>query len=90
MRTAQFLASGLLLMTSLLIVARLFAEHLPSAPNLALAAGLGLWLAITAVNMWLGVAKAGYSIGEELPILVLLFGIPAAVAVLARWKLLGL
>lgn len=88
MRTAQFMISGLLLMTSLLIVARLFTEHVPSAPNLALAVGLGLWLAITGWNMWLGVSKAGYSVGEELPILLLLFAIPAAAAVLVRWKLL--
>jgi hypothetical protein len=90
MRTAQFLISGLLLMAALLIVARLFAEHVPSAPNLALGIGLTLWLAITAVNMWLGVTKAGYSVSEELPIVLLLFGVPAVVAALARWRLLAL
>jgi len=86
MRTALFLISGLLLMTSLLIVAKLFSEHFPSAPNWALALGLSLWLAITGANMWIGVAKAGYSIADELPILLLLFVVPAAVAVLVRWR----
>lgn len=38
--------------------------------------------------MWVGVAKAGYSVAEELPILALIFGVPAAVAILARWKFL--
>lgn len=90
MRTAQFLLSGLLLMAALLVVARLFAEHVPSAPNLALGLGLTLWFAITAFNMWLGVTKAGYSVGEELPILLLLFGVPAVAAALARWRLLAI
>ena len=88
MRTALFLTSGLLLMASTLILARLFAEHFPSAPNWALALGLGLWLAATVANMWIGVSRAGYSIADELPILLLLFAVPAAAAVLIRWRFL--
>jgi hypothetical protein len=88
MRSALFLVSGLLLMAALLIPAKLFTQHFPSALNWALGLGLALWLAITAINMWLGVAKAGYSIAEELPILLLLFGVPAAAAVLVRWRFL--
>ena len=38
--------------------------------------------------MWLGVAKAGYSFGEELPIFVLIFGVPVVLAVLVKWQLL--
>ena len=88
MRTALFLASGLFLMAAFLIVSKLFAEHFPSAPNWALAAALGLWLAATGTNMWIGVSKAGYSVSEELPILILLFAVPAAAAVLVRWRFL--
>lgn len=88
MRTTLFLISGLFLMASLLIVAKLFAEHVPSAPNWAVALGLALWLAATGANMWLGVSKAGYSVADELPILLLLFAVPAAVAVLVRWRFL--
>lgn len=88
MRTAMFLAAGLFLMASLLIVAKLFSEHYPSAPNGALALGLGLWLAATGTNMWIGVSKAGYSVADELPILILLFAVPAVAAVLVRWRFL--
>ena len=88
MRTVLFLTAGLLLMASLLIVARLFSEHFPSAPAWALAVGLSLWLAITVANMWMGVSKAGYSVVEELPILLLLFLVPAIAAVLVRWRFL--
>ena len=88
MRTILFLVSGLLLMSSFLIVAKLFSEHFPSAPNGALVLGLGLWLAVTGVNMWIGVSKAGYSVAEELPILALLFLMLAVAAILVRWRFL--
>ncbi|MFO1364512.1 MAG: hypothetical protein U1F45_18985 [Burkholderiales bacterium] len=88
MRTALFLLSGLFFMAALLILAKLFSEHFPSAPNWALVIGLALWLAATGVNMWIGVSKAGYSVAEELPVLLLLVAVPAAAAALARWKLL--
>jgi hypothetical protein len=88
MRTILFLVSGLLLMSSFLIVAKLFSEHFSSARNWALALGLGLWLAVTGVNMWIGVSKAGYSVAEELPILALLFLMPAVAAILVRWRFL--
>ena len=86
MRTMLFLTSGLLLMASLLIASKLFSEHFPAAPNWAIAFGLMVWLAITGTNMWLGVSRAGYSVAEELPILLLLFAVPAAAAILVRWR----
>jgi len=88
MRTILFLISGLLLMASLFIVAKLFSEHFPSVPNWAVALGLSFWLAVTGTNMWIGVSKAGYSVAEEMPILLLLFMVPATVAVLLRWRFL--
>jgi len=88
MRTVLFLTAGLLLMASLLIAAKLFSEHFPSAPNWGLALGWSLWLAVTVANMWIGVSKAGYSVAEELPILLLLFAVPAAAGLLARWRFL--
>jgi hypothetical protein len=38
--------------------------------------------------MWVGVAKAGYSFTEELPIFLLIFAVPAAVAIVLKWKFL--
>ena len=88
MRTILFVTSGLLLMASFLIVAKLFSEHFPAALNWAVALGLGLWLAITTANMWIGVTKAGYSVADELPILLLLFAVPVVATVLVRWRFL--
>jgi hypothetical protein len=41
-----------------------------------------LWFICAGVNMWIGVARAGYSFAEELPIFLLIFGIPVAAAIL--------
>jgi len=47
---------------------------------------LGLWLAATLVNMWVGVSKAGYSIKDEAPVAVLVFAVPAIVAIVIWWR----
>jgi hypothetical protein len=46
-----------------------------------------LWLILAGVNMWIGVSHAGYSVADEAPIFVAIFGVPAAVAALAWWRL---
>jgi hypothetical protein len=40
-----------------------------------------IWLVVAAINMWIGVSRAGYSVGEELPIFAVIFIVPASVAV---------
>ncbi|MGR4867440.1 hypothetical protein ACIPRI_01080 [Variovorax sp. LARHSF232] len=89
MRTALFLAAGFLLLAAFFILARLFSQNYPAAGSWATWAFLLLWLAVTGANMWVGVNKAGYGVAEELPILALLFGVPAVVALLLRWKVLS-
>ena len=88
MRTALFLLAGFLLLAALLVLARVFAEHYPSATTWATAGFVAVWLLVTAANMWVGVNRAGYSAAEEFPILLLLFGVPALAAVLLKWKVL--
>jgi hypothetical protein len=41
---------------------------------------LPLWLAGALINLWIGVTRAGYAVAEEAPIAVVVFGIPAAAA----------
>lgn len=88
MRTALFLLAGFLLLAAALIVGRLFSANYPGATLAASVAYVALWLIIAGFNMWVGVAKAGYSVSEELPIFFLIFGLPAVVAVVLKWKLL--
>lgn len=47
-----------------------------------------LWFVMAAANMWVGVSQAGYSFREELPIFLLIFLLPVAVAVFVKWKVL--
>ena len=47
---------------------------------------LVLWLVATLANMWVGVSKAGYSIKDEAPIALLVFAVPAIVAIVIWWR----
>jgi len=89
MRTGLFLLAGFLLLAASLVLAKLFSENYPSATAVATAVFVALWLALTGFNMWVGVVKAGYSPAEELPILLLLFGVPAGVAIVLKWNSLN-
>jgi hypothetical protein len=86
MRTALFLVAGFLLLAASLLLGRLFSANYPGATFVATIAYVALWLVIAGVNMWVGVAKAGYSFTEELPIFLLIFAVPAAAAILLKWK----
>lgn len=88
MRTGLFLLSGFLLLAASLILGKLFSANYPGATTVATVLFVALWFAIAVINMWVGVAKAGYTIAEELPILALIFGVPAGVAIVTRWKFL--
>ena len=88
MRTGLFLLSGALLFAAAFVLAKLFSTHYPSAPLAAFVGFVVLWLVVAAFNMWVGVAKAGYPAGEELPIFLLIFGVPTILAALTKWKLM--
>lgn len=45
------------------------------------------WLIVALINMWVGVTKAGYTVAEELPILLVVFAVPAVLATLVAWHL---
>jgi hypothetical protein len=86
MRTAWFLLAGLLLMVALFVLGRQFAPTYPASQRAATAVFLLVWLAVAGFNMWVGVARAGYTAGEELPIFLLIFGVPAAAAAALHWR----
>jgi hypothetical protein len=88
MRTALFLIAGVLLLAASLILGKLFSANYPGATLVATIAFIAIWLIAAGFNMWVGVARAGYSVTEELPIFLLIFGLPVAAAVLLKWKFL--
>ena len=88
MRTAIIIAAGIVVWGICIGIAKLAANLSASSTTIATAAFVALWFIAAAVNMWIGVAKAGYSFMEELPIFLVIFLAPTAVAVLVKWRLL--
>lgn len=86
MHMVLVMAGGIILLGLFLLFGYLWGHP---KPNFAFAAKLfiPLWLIIALTNMWVGVAKAGYSFKAELPILLIVFAIPASIAALAVWRL---
>jgi hypothetical protein len=72
------------------LAAGLFVGHtLGGAAGMARAAlyFLPLWLIGAGINMYFGVHGAGYAVSDEAPILLVVFAVPAAVALLGWWRL---
>lgn len=82
MRTAIILAMGFAALAICLAVGWFSG----GPPRLKVAAWvfIATWFVATAANMSIGVTRAGYSFMEELPIFLVLFGVPAIAAVLLR------
>jgi len=88
MRTAIIMAMGFVLWAACLGVAKLLASSSTSSMITATAAFVVLWFVAAAANMWIGVSQAGYSFREELPIFLLIFLLPSALAIFVNWKFL--
>jgi len=84
MRTAVIIVAGFVLWGICLGIARFTGLMSATAATYLF---IFLWLVVAAVNMFFGVTRAGYSVKEELPIFLLIFLLPAVVAVLVQWKL---
>ena len=84
MRTLAFVLTGFLLLAAFFILGKQFFSNYPAAMTTATVTFVALWLAIAAFNIGTGVAKAGYSAGEELPVFALIFLVPAIAAVLVK------
>jgi hypothetical protein len=85
-RTAIIIAAGFVLLAICLFVPRLLGRAEPHAVVLGAQVFIALWLAAALANLWLGVATAGYTVAEELPIFLLIFALPAAAAAYVWWK----
>jgi hypothetical protein len=88
MRTVIIILAGLALWAVFLAIAKVMAGSGTSSMNKATIAFVVIWFAAAAANMWVGISRAGYSFREELPIFLLIFLLPAAVAVLVKWRFL--
>jgi hypothetical protein len=82
MHTLKVIAVGFILLGAFVLAGR----ALGSMPK-ATIYFLPVWLIATGVNLWYGVTRAGYSVKDEAPIFLLVFAVPAIMALLAWWKL---
>lgn len=87
MQTLKVIAGGLILLGICLLIGR-YTMGPTQAQGFGRAARIFLpvWFVASAMNLWIGVRHAGYSLAEELPIFGLVFMIPAAVAMFVWWK----
>jgi hypothetical protein len=86
MRTLWFLLAGFALLAVCLGLARVAGASLHHPKRSATLAFHAIWFVVAGINLWVGVSKAGYTVAEELPIFLLIFGVPALVALLLQWK----
>ena len=86
MHVAMVIGGGLVLLGVFVLFGWLWGA---SAAGMALAAKVFMpaWAAVALLNMWVGVAHAGYTVRQEAPILVLVFLVPAVVAGVVAWQL---
>jgi hypothetical protein len=85
MHMAMVIAGGILLLGVFLLFGKLWGGDAAGSATAA-KIFLPVWLAIAVVNLWVGVHKAGYTVREELPILLIVFALPAAAAAFAIWQ----
>ncbi len=86
MRSLLIIIGGLLLLGVLVLGGRWLGGGATQPMVTAAKLFLPVWLVLSAINLWVGVVGAGYSVAEELPIFIAIFGVPALVAVIIWWK----
>jgi hypothetical protein len=87
MRTMLIILGGYALLGLWVVASRIIGEGSNQAMLRSAQLFIPVWLAGALLNMWVGVARAGYPVAEELPIILLIFALPAAAAGLIWWKL---
>ena len=86
MHMALVILAGCVLLGIFILFGWLWGASL-AALSLAAKAFLPVWLLVSLTNMWVGVHHAGYTVREELPILFVVFLVPAVIAGLTAWRL---
>jgi hypothetical protein len=81
------IVAGLVLLGLLVVVGRVLGGGTTQSMVTAAKIFLPVWLVASLVNMWIGVARAGYSVAEEFPIFLAIFLIPGIAAALVWWRL---
>ena len=84
MHMVSVIAGGIFMLGIFLLFGHLWGD---APASLAAAAKLFIpvWLVVSVTNLWIGVSKAGYTVADETPILLVVFGVPVVLAAIAVW-----
>jgi hypothetical protein len=85
MHMLMVIAGGMILLGVFLLFGRLWGDA-PASLGTAAKLFVPFWLAMSIANLWIGVSKAGYTVAEEFPILLVVFAVPATFAAMAIWQ----
>jgi hypothetical protein len=85
MHTVKVIAGGFLLLGVFLLFGRWMGGGTSSALASAARYFIPIWLVAAVVNLWFGVARAGYPIADEIPYFIVVFALPAAAAGFLWW-----
>jgi hypothetical protein len=86
MRTVIIIVGGVVLLGLFVLAARWISGTDTNSTVAATQVFIPVWLVVALVNLWMG-TRAGYTVAEELPIFLLIFAAPTAIAVFIWWKL---
>lgn len=86
MRTAIIILMGLGIWATGIFLAHRLGKPGGTAISDATLAFITFWFLAAATNMWVGVAQAGDTFREELPVFAIIFGLPAAIAAIVKKK----
>lgn len=85
MHMLMVVVGGVVLFGVFLLFGQLWGGATPALATAA-KAFVPVWLVVSVTNLWVGVNKAGYTVAQELPILAIVFAVPAAIACIAVWQ----
>ncbi|MBS0447005.1 MAG: hypothetical protein JSR59_13765 [Proteobacteria bacterium] len=89
MHTLKLLGAGFFLLTVFLLAGLWTVGAQPRVTVWSTGLFIPVWFVAAALNMWVGVRRAGYSVAEEAPIFLVVFGVPALAAALLCWHYAG-
>lgn len=82
MHTLMVLGGGFALLAALIVIGRASKFRASTAAM----AFIPVWFVCAAVNMWVGVTRAGYTVAQEFPIFLGVFCLPGIAAMLIWWR----
>ncbi len=84
MRTAIIILCGIMLWAVSLTLAKRFGRPDGTAIADTTLAFITVWLLAALTNLWVGVAHGGYAPREAIPMFIVIFAVPAAIAVIGQ------